>query len=61
MHREQFVDNYIPMQQASNYLFYGRGKTNGLEERIDKFVATKYLLHYDEATKSTVVKEGYFA
>jgi len=62
MHREQFVDNYIPNAGKQVIIFSTDAEiTNGLEERIDKFVATKYLLHYDEATKSTVVKEGYFA
>lgn len=62
MHREQFVDNYIPNAGNQVIIFSTDAEiTNGLEERIDKFVATKYLLHYDEATKSTVIKEGYFA
>lgn len=62
MHREQFVDNYIPNAGKQVIIFSTDAEiANGLEERIDKFVAKKYLLHYDEATKSTVVKEGYFA
>lgn len=61
-HREQFVDNYIPNAGRQVIIFSTDAEiTNGLEERIDRFVAKKYLLHYDEATKSTLVKEGYFA
>ncbi len=61
-HREQFVDNYIPNAGKQVIIFSTDAEiTNGLEERIERFVAKKYLLHYDEASKSTLVKEGYFA
>jgi len=61
-HREQFIDNYIPKAGKQVIIFSTDAEiANGLEERIDKFVAKKYLLHYVEATKSTLVKEGYFA
>lgn len=61
-HREQFVDNYIPNAGKQVIIFSTDAEiVNGLEERIDRFVAKKYLLHYDEATKSTFVEEGYFA
>ena len=61
-HREQFVDNYIPNAGKQVIIFSTDAEiTNGLEERMERFVAKKYLLHYDEATKSTLVKEGYFA
>lgn len=61
-HREQFVDNYIPRAGKQVIIFSTDAEIiNGLEERIDKFVSKKYLLQYDEATKSTLVKEGYFA
>lgn len=60
-HREQFIDNYIPNAGKQVIIFSTDAEiTNGLEERINRFVAKKYLLHYDEATKSTIVKEGYF-
>jgi len=60
-HREQFVDNYIPNAGKQVIIFSTDAEiTNGLEERIEKFVAMKYLLHYNEPTKSTVVREGYF-
>lgn len=61
-HREQFVDNYIPNAGKQVILFSTDAEiVNGLEERIDKFVAKKYLLRYDETTKSSLVEEGYFA
>lgn len=61
-HREQFIDNYIPNAGKQVIIFSTDAEiTNELEERIDRFVARKYLLQYDENTKSTTVKEGYFA
>ncbi|GHU89207.1 hypothetical protein FACS1894202_06880 [Clostridia bacterium] len=60
-HREHFVDNYIPNAAKQVIIFSTDAEiTNKLQKRIDRFVAKKYLLHYEEATNSTVVKEGYF-
>jgi DNA sulfur modification protein DndD len=61
-HREQFVDNYIPNAGKQIIIFSTDAEiVNGLEKRINKYVAKKYYLHYDEVTEATLVKEGYFA
>ena len=61
-HREQFVDNYIPNAGKQVIIFSTDAEiTNGLEEKIDRYVSKKYLLRYDETTKSTFVEEGYFS
>ncbi|MCL2249228.1 MAG: DNA sulfur modification protein DndD [Oscillospiraceae bacterium] len=61
MHRELFAENYVPNAGKQVIIFSTDAEiVNGLEERLDRFIAAKYLLHYDETTKSTSIKEGYF-
>jgi DNA sulfur modification protein DndD len=55
------LHNYLPKAGHQVIILSTDAEIVGeLENIIDRYVAKKYLLEYDETTKATKITEGYF-